>query len=305
MAEEALNALNPQPNGRYADGTVGGAGHAERILTASSPTGWLYGCDRDGAAVEAANRRLGLGWFHGSPEGGSRKGVGRLVMVSSLGLLTMTLLGLLLQGPYSAGTGLSQLLRGPLVRSTLQGGLGPASEARELLSLLAAGVADFLLPRLPTATLRFRRAAGALWALLMTAMAATWAVYDHAATGVQAPWGIPDDIVHLDAMALEHVTRKRDKQLKGADAYNAVKLETMRQHYIRFCEDNPSARWKGVAPLAMMVSNYLAKQGIQDFGTETCRKLLKWVVGSLSAWDQTTASWRYEPLPGPAKRRGK
>ena len=110
---------------------------------------------------------------------------------------------------------------------------------------------------------------------------------------------------HLDAMALEHVTRKRDKQLKGADAYNAVKLETMRQHYIRFCEDNPSARWKGVAPLAMMVSNYLAKQGIQDFGTETCRKLLKWVVGSLSAWDQTTASWRYEPLPGPAKRRGK
>ena len=136
------------------------------------------------------------------PEGGSRKGVGRLVMASSLGLLTMTLLGLLLQGPYSAGTGLSQLLRGPLVRSTLQGGLGPASEARELLSLLAAGVADFLLPRLPTATLRFRRAAGALWALLMTAMAATWAVYDHAATGVQAPWGIPDDIVHLDAMAL-------------------------------------------------------------------------------------------------------
>jgi copper transport protein len=27
-------------------------------------------------------------------------------------------------------------------------------------------------------------------------------VYDHASTGVQAPWGIPDDIIHLDAMAL-------------------------------------------------------------------------------------------------------
>jgi copper transport protein len=136
------------------------------------------------------------------PDGGSRKGVGRLVMASSLGLLASTLLGLLLQGPYSAGTGLSQLLRGSLVRSTLQGSLGPASEARELLSLLAAGVASFLLPRLPAATLRFRRAAGALWALLMTAAAATWAVYDHASTGVQAPWGIPDDILHLDAMAL-------------------------------------------------------------------------------------------------------
>ncbi len=36
----------------------------------------------------------------------------------------------------------------------------------------------------------------------MTATAATWAVYDHASTGVQAPWGIPDDIIHLDAMAL-------------------------------------------------------------------------------------------------------
>ncbi|HEX9046537.1 MAG TPA: 16S rRNA (cytosine(1402)-N(4))-methyltransferase RsmH, partial [Verrucomicrobiae bacterium] len=40
------------------DGTLGGAGHAAAILAASSPTGWLYGCDRDGAAVEAARTRL-------------------------------------------------------------------------------------------------------------------------------------------------------------------------------------------------------------------------------------------------------
>jgi len=58
MAAEVLNALKPRPDGRYADGTVGGAGHAESLLNASSPTGWLYGCDRDGAAVEAATRRL-------------------------------------------------------------------------------------------------------------------------------------------------------------------------------------------------------------------------------------------------------
>ena len=58
MAAEALDALKPWPGGRYADGTVGGAGHAARILTASSPTGWLSGCDRDGAAVEAAQSRL-------------------------------------------------------------------------------------------------------------------------------------------------------------------------------------------------------------------------------------------------------
>jgi 16S rRNA (cytosine1402-N4)-methyltransferase len=58
MAAEVLAALTPKPGGRYADGTVGGAGHAAGILAASSPTGWLSGCDRDGGAVEAARWRL-------------------------------------------------------------------------------------------------------------------------------------------------------------------------------------------------------------------------------------------------------
>jgi len=58
MAAEVLNALRPQPGGRFADGTLGGAGHAASILAASSPTGWLFGCDRDGVAVEAARARL-------------------------------------------------------------------------------------------------------------------------------------------------------------------------------------------------------------------------------------------------------
>jgi 16S rRNA (cytosine1402-N4)-methyltransferase len=59
MAAEVLDALKPRPGGRYADGTLGGAGHAASILAASSPTGWLSGCDRDGAAVEAVKARLG------------------------------------------------------------------------------------------------------------------------------------------------------------------------------------------------------------------------------------------------------
>jgi 16S rRNA (cytosine1402-N4)-methyltransferase len=58
MMAEVLAALRPRPGGRYADGTIGGGGHAAAILAASSPTGWLCGCDRDGAAVEAAARRL-------------------------------------------------------------------------------------------------------------------------------------------------------------------------------------------------------------------------------------------------------
>jgi len=58
LLAEVLAALGPRPGGRYVDGTLGGGGHAAAILAASSPTGWLYGCDRDSAAVEAASRRL-------------------------------------------------------------------------------------------------------------------------------------------------------------------------------------------------------------------------------------------------------
>jgi 16S rRNA (cytosine1402-N4)-methyltransferase len=59
MMAEVLAALKPRTGGRYADGTVGGGGHAAAILDASSPNGWLFGCDRDGVAVEAARERLG------------------------------------------------------------------------------------------------------------------------------------------------------------------------------------------------------------------------------------------------------
>ena len=58
MLAEVLAALRPRAGGRYADGTVGGAGHAAAILAASSPSGWLSGCDRDGVAIEAAGGRL-------------------------------------------------------------------------------------------------------------------------------------------------------------------------------------------------------------------------------------------------------
>jgi 16S rRNA (cytosine1402-N4)-methyltransferase len=58
MLAEVLDALKLRPGAWIADGTLGGAGHAASILAATSPNGRLFGCDRDGAAVEAARRRL-------------------------------------------------------------------------------------------------------------------------------------------------------------------------------------------------------------------------------------------------------
>jgi len=58
MVAEVLAALKVKPGGKYADGTLGGGGHAAAILAATSPDGWVFGCDRDGDAVEAARERL-------------------------------------------------------------------------------------------------------------------------------------------------------------------------------------------------------------------------------------------------------
>ncbi len=57
LSAEVLEGLSPNEGGKYADGTIGGGGHAELILKAS-PGSWLGGSDRDGAAVEAASSRL-------------------------------------------------------------------------------------------------------------------------------------------------------------------------------------------------------------------------------------------------------
>jgi 16S rRNA (cytosine1402-N4)-methyltransferase len=58
LTAEVLEGVRPRQSGTYFDGTVGGGGHAEAILEASAPDGWLYGCDRDAEAVRAARERL-------------------------------------------------------------------------------------------------------------------------------------------------------------------------------------------------------------------------------------------------------
>lgn len=58
MAAEVVTMLAPAPGSRHIDATVGGGGHAERILEASDPDGRLLGLDADGAAIARVGERL-------------------------------------------------------------------------------------------------------------------------------------------------------------------------------------------------------------------------------------------------------
>src|SRR3954465_7763553 len=59
MPVEVLAMLATRPGHHTIDATVGGGGHAERILAASDPDGRLLGLDADGAAIARVRERLG------------------------------------------------------------------------------------------------------------------------------------------------------------------------------------------------------------------------------------------------------
>ena len=54
LLEEAIAALNIQPDGLYVDATFGRGGHSRKILQALGSQGRLFAFDRDQAAVESA-----------------------------------------------------------------------------------------------------------------------------------------------------------------------------------------------------------------------------------------------------------
>ena len=58
MPEEVILALSPHPGSFHIDATVGGGGHAIRILEAANPDGRLLGIDADPQAIERARQRL-------------------------------------------------------------------------------------------------------------------------------------------------------------------------------------------------------------------------------------------------------
>lgn len=58
MLAEVMDVLAPKPGGRLLDGTVGGGGHAEAWLEATTPDGRLLGLDQDPTAVARCRVRL-------------------------------------------------------------------------------------------------------------------------------------------------------------------------------------------------------------------------------------------------------
>jgi len=59
LIDEVVSMLAPAPGSLQIDGTIGGGGHAERILEATNPDGRLLGLDADGAAIARVRERLG------------------------------------------------------------------------------------------------------------------------------------------------------------------------------------------------------------------------------------------------------
>ncbi len=57
MLPEVMELLQPERGGIFVDGTLGGGGHSEGILSRLGQ-GRLYGIDRDGSAIAAASERL-------------------------------------------------------------------------------------------------------------------------------------------------------------------------------------------------------------------------------------------------------
>ena len=59
LLNEAVDALNIQPDGKYLDGTFGRGGHSRAILARLSKEGCLLSLDRDPEAVAAGKEELG------------------------------------------------------------------------------------------------------------------------------------------------------------------------------------------------------------------------------------------------------
>src|SRR3954468_607499 len=118
--------------------------------------------------------------------------------------LGATVTALLLQGPYGAGRGLSSLVHGSVLQSTLTTRFGHAHVLRLWLLLAFAGV---VVAQVQRASVRDRRKVtstrvGSLAAVAIgVALLATVAFAGHADDGTARALALPIDVLHLTAMA--------------------------------------------------------------------------------------------------------
>src|SRR5579872_1585544 len=135
------------------------------------------------------------------PGGARRPGIIRLALTGWGALTAATLGAILLQGVYGAGQGIGHVFWPDVLHATLYSRYGRALGIRLLLEVAALIVFSVTLGALP-AERRIRGVALAGWAAITAGLAATWAVADHAGTGMQVALSVPSDVVHLSAVAV-------------------------------------------------------------------------------------------------------
>ena len=116
MVEEVILALSPVAGSFHIDATVGGGGHALRILEASTPGGRLLGLDADQAAIASSAERLGAFGDRVTLRQGNFEGIAELASEAGFGQVDGILLDLGLSSNQLAATdrGFSFRAEGPL-----------------------------------------------------------------------------------------------------------------------------------------------------------------------------------------------
>jgi copper transport protein len=139
------------------------------------------------------------------PAGGRRRGMRVLFWSGWAGLVAATVLSLLLYGPYATGRPLGAVVDPAVLGTTLGTRMGVLLLLRMvLLGVAAVGAAGYLRRRAatdpPAGVDRPRRTAVVL--AFAVAVAVTWSLATHSATGAQVAVALPVDVVHLVAMAV-------------------------------------------------------------------------------------------------------
>ncbi|WP_020667771.1 copper resistance CopC/CopD family protein [Amycolatopsis nigrescens] len=184
---------------------TGGVAAGTDAGTASGAVSLLYGITR-WLAYAGLALLIGSAFFVAVcwPGGEAMAGARRLLW-TGWGTLTGATVGtLLIYGPYAAGGSMGDLTDPALLGSTLADRMGVTLAVRlVLLGLIAVGL-RYLRRSTPFGQYQVRNHRRRAVVVLATgaALAVTWSLANHSATGAQVGLAIPADAIHLLAMAV-------------------------------------------------------------------------------------------------------